>query len=97
MLYFSSLVTNPSSDEDLNQIWEEDIIETGYSADGETSSSGSERENSDSDVEFVKMSDCKESRDDEKQQQPIVLVGKNPLESPDKSSYCSQWLSDCDK
>lgn len=59
MLYFSSLVTNPSSDEDLNQIWEEDIIETGYSADGETSSSGSERENSDSDVEFVKMSDCK--------------------------------------
>ena len=59
MLYFSSLVTNPSSDEDFNQIWEEDIIETGYSADGETSSSGSERENSDSDVEFVKMSDCR--------------------------------------
>ena len=52
-------MTKPSSDKDLNQIWEDDIIETGYSADGETSSSGSEKENSDSDVEFVKMSACR--------------------------------------
>ena len=59
MLFSSSLVTKPSSDEDLNQIWEDDIGETGYSADGETSSSGSEKENSDSNVEFVKMSDCR--------------------------------------
>ena len=59
MLFFSSLATKPSSDKDLNQIWEDDIIETGYSADGETSSSGSEKENSDSDVELVKMSACR--------------------------------------
>ena len=59
MLLFSSLVTKPSSsaDKDLNQIWEDDIIETGYSADCETSSSGSEKENSDS--EFVMMSACR--------------------------------------
>ena len=59
MLFFSSLATKPSSDKDLNQIWEDDIIETGYSADGEASSSGSEKENSDSDVELVKMSACR--------------------------------------
>ena len=59
MLFFSSLVTKPASDKDLNQIWEDDIIETGYSADGETSPSGSEKESSDSDVEFVKMSACR--------------------------------------
>ena len=52
-------MTIPSSDMDFNQIWEDDVIETGYSADGETSSSGSEKENSDSDVEFVKMSACR--------------------------------------
>lgn len=59
MLFFSSLATKPSSDKDLNQVWEDDIIETGYSADGETSSSGSEKEKSDSDVELVKMSACR--------------------------------------
>lgn len=34
-------MTESSSDQDLSQIWEDNITGTGYSADGETSSSGS--------------------------------------------------------
>lgn len=48
-------MTESSSDQDLNQIWEDNITETGYSADGETSSSGSGKEISDSDDEVHKM------------------------------------------
>ena len=58
MLFFSSLVTEPSCDKDLNQIWEDGITETGYSADGETSS-GSEKGISDFDDEFNQISACK--------------------------------------
>ena len=49
-------MTESSSDQDLNQIWEDyNITGTGYSADGETSSSGSGKEISDSDDEVHKM------------------------------------------
>ena len=48
-------MTESSSDQDLNPIWEDNITETGYSADGETSSSGSGKEISDSDDEVRKM------------------------------------------
>ena len=47
-------MTESSSDQDLNQIWEGNITGTGYSADGETSSSGSGKI-SDSDDEVHKM------------------------------------------
>lgn len=48
-------MTGPSSYKDLNQIWED---ETGYSADGETSSSGSEKEISDSKDGLNKINTC---------------------------------------
>lgn len=48
-------MTESSSDQDLKQIWEDDITGTGYSADGETSSSGSGKEISDSDDEVHKI------------------------------------------
>ena len=48
-------MTEHSADKDLNQIWEDNITGTGYSADGETSSSGSGKEISDSDDEVHKM------------------------------------------
>ena len=55
ILCFFSSVTERSSDKNLNQIWEDDITGTGYSADGETSSSGSGKEISDSDDEVHKV------------------------------------------
>lgn len=55
LCFFQSL-TGPSSDKDFTQIWED---ETGYSADGETSSSGSEKEISDSEDELNKINTCK--------------------------------------
>ena len=48
-------MTESSSDQDLNQIWEDNITGTGYSADGETSSSGSGKQISDSDDEVQKI------------------------------------------
>ena len=48
-------MTELSADKDLKQIWEDNITGTGYSADGETSSSGSGKEISDSDDELHKM------------------------------------------
>ena len=48
-------MTESSSDQDFTQIWEDYITGTGYSADGETSSSGSGKEISDSDDEVHKM------------------------------------------
>ena len=48
-------MTEHSADKDLNQIWEDNITGTGYSADGETSSSGSGKEISDSGAEVHKM------------------------------------------
>ena len=48
-------MTESSSDQDLNQIWEDDITGTGYSADGETSPSSSGKEISDSDDEVHKI------------------------------------------
>ena len=59
MLCFFPLVTEPSCDKDVNQIWEDDVTETGYSADGETSSSGSEKGISDSDDELSQIYACK--------------------------------------
>lgn len=47
-------MTELSSDKDLKQILEDDITETGYSADGETSSSSSEKGILDSDDELNK-------------------------------------------
>lgn len=58
LCFFSSLI-DPSSDEEFNQIREDDITETGYSADGETYFSGSETEISDSDDLLNKTSTCK--------------------------------------
>ena len=55
ILCFFSSVTERSADKDLNQIWEDNTTGTGYSADGETSSSGSGKEISDSDDEVHKM------------------------------------------
>ena len=55
ILRFFSSVTELSADKDLKQIWEDNITGTGYSADGETSSSGSGKEISDSDDELHKM------------------------------------------
>ena len=55
ILFFFSSVTERSADKDLNQIWEDNTTGTGYSADGETSSSGSGKEISDSDDEVHKM------------------------------------------
>ena len=49
-------MTESSSDQDLSQIWEDNITGTGYSADGETSSSGSSgKEIWDSDDEVLTM------------------------------------------
>ena len=48
-------MTESSSDQDLSQLWEDNITGTAYSADGETSSSGSGKEISDSDDEVPKM------------------------------------------
>lgn len=47
-------MTELSSDKDFKQILEDDITETGYSADGETSSSSSEKGILDSDDELNK-------------------------------------------
>ena len=53
-LCFLLSVTELSSDKDFKQILEDDITERGYSADGETSSSGSEKGVLDSDDELNK-------------------------------------------
>ena len=58
LCFFSSLI-EPSSDKEFNKIWEDDITETGYSANGETFFSGSETEISDSDDGLNKTSTCK--------------------------------------
>lgn len=49
----------PSSDKEFNQIGEDDITETGYSADGETLSSDSEKGISDFDDGLNKIGTCK--------------------------------------
>ena len=49
----------PSSDKEFNQIGEDDITETGYSADSETLSSDSEKGISDSDDGLNKIGTCK--------------------------------------
>ena len=53
-------VTELSSDKDFKQILEDDITERGYSADGETSSSGSEKGVLDSDDELNKTGTWKD-------------------------------------
>lgn len=59
MACFFSSVIEPSSDKEFNQIGEDDITETGYSADGETLSSDSEKGISDSDDGLNKIGTCK--------------------------------------
>ena len=55
ILCFFSSVIESSSDQDLNQIREDNITGTGYSADSETSSSRSGKQISNSDDEVPKM------------------------------------------